>query len=102
MEWNVSNGYCRGDKKVADYPQMRYFRQRGDFASGKPLDDCVNGRWVVTTPRRLPVIPPSDLLCGKVNERAGCSSWDNLCGWGRLQCIHGYPPTSWMQTKALK
>lgn len=54
MEWNVSGtDTAEETKKVADYPQMRYFRQRGDFASGKPLDDCVNGRWVVTTPREV-------------------------------------------------
>ena len=54
MEWNVSGTDTAAEtKKEADYPMMRYFRQRGDFASGKPLEDCVNGRWVVTTPREV-------------------------------------------------
>ena len=54
MEWNVSGTETAAEtKKEADYPMMRYFRQRGDFASGKPLEDCVNGRWVVTTPREV-------------------------------------------------
>jgi len=54
MEWNVGNtDTAEATKKEADYPTMRYFKQRGDFASSKPMADCVGGKWVETTPNQV-------------------------------------------------